>query len=115
MKMLVSLAVLLSVVPAQPGWARSPHGETTRYLCDGGKAFDVTRTGANVSVLFPDGSYELTRKRSSLGEKYVSSKAALIFDDRMAVFVAEDRLDLKGCAQAEDYARTRGERRHAES
>ncbi len=70
------------------------------YQCEGGEAFTVRDSGSAAVVRFTDGDYVLQRKRSSLGRRYASPRAALIIDGETAVFVAEDRLDLDKCTAA---------------
>ena len=59
----------------------------------------TTRTDETAVVRFVDRTYELRRKRSSIGVKYTSARAALIIDGPSAVFVAEDRLQLGTCLE----------------
>ena len=79
----------------------------TRYQCDPRQKLVVKRSGREASVQFVDRSYELRRKRSSIGEKYTSPTAALIIVGPSAVFVAEDRLQLGQCLEANTTALAR--------
>lgn len=87
--------------------ARAPAMIETRYQCDPLQKLVVIRTGREASVQFIDRSYELRRKRSSIGEKYISATAALIIDGASAVFVADDRLQLGQCLEASTTALAR--------
>ncbi len=72
-----------------------------RYTCPESGDLTVERNSASAHVEVAGRSYDLQRKRSSIGEKYISPNAALIIDGPSAVFVAEDRLDLGTCVRAE--------------
>lgn len=83
--------------------AAVPHAET-RYACDFRQQLVVTRTADGARVNFIDRAYELSRARSSIGEKFLSATAALIIDGSSAVFVTEDRLQLGACVEATHVA-----------
>jgi hypothetical protein len=83
--------------------AAAPSAET-RYVCTPAQDLVVTRSGNAAFVQFIDRTYELQRKRSSIGEKYISNTAALIIDGPSAVFVAEDRLQLGTCVESDQIA-----------
>ena len=78
-----------------------------RYACDSGQRLVVRQSGNLASVQFIDRSYQLERKRSDIGQKYLSPTAALIIDGSAAVFVAEDRLQLGQCLEASRTASAR--------
>jgi membrane-bound inhibitor of C-type lysozyme len=80
---------------------------TERYACDARQSLVVVRSPASATVRFIDRTYELQRKRSSLGEKYGSPTAALIIDGSSAVFVADDRLQLGACVKALETAQAK--------
>ena len=77
------------VHPAEPG--------TAQYRCADNRLMAVARNSDGAVVTVGDRSYQLKPKRSSLGERYVSSRASLIIDGTFAAFVAEDLLDLEDC------------------
>lgn len=72
----------------------------TRYACSASQQLSVQRTGLTARVSLGGQSYNLRRQRSSMGTKYLSSRAALIIDGPAAVFVADDHLDLGTCVRA---------------
>ena len=72
-----------------------------RYACDEGQRLVVRESGQSAIVEFIDRTYELQRKRSSIGRKYIAPTAALIIDGTSAVFVAPDRLQLGRCVAAD--------------
>jgi hypothetical protein len=78
--------------------------KTTRYLCDSHQHLVVRRTANSASVEFIDRTYQLQRKASDLGVQYIAPKAALIIDGPEAVFVADDRLQLGRCVEANSFA-----------
>ena len=84
------------------GRAAVAHAATieVRYACQPSQNLVVTRSGDSATVQFIDRTYQLRRKASSIGEKYVSGTAALIIDGKSAVFVADDRLQLGTCVEA---------------
>ncbi|HEU4696412.1 MAG TPA: hypothetical protein VFR92_05570 [Sphingomicrobium sp.] len=92
---------VLSVLGA--AHAAAPTKEV-RYICEPGQRLIVQRSAQTAAVQFIDKSYLLHRKASSIGEKYVSANAALIIDGPSAVFVAEDRLQLGTCTEANSTA-----------
>lgn len=78
-----------------------------RYACPASADLAVQRTGSTARVNYAGHRYELQRKRSSVGDKYVSPKAALIIDGNSAIFVAEDLIDLGTCTRAVPVASSR--------
>ena len=92
------IAAVLSILGAAQAHAATP--TATRYECAPRQNLVVSRTDGMAVVRFIDRTYELRRKRSSIGMKYVSATAALIIDGPSAVFVAEDRLQLGTCREA---------------
>ena len=70
------------------------------YTCEPRQNLVVARSGDTATVHFIDRTYELRRKASSIGEKFIAKDAALIIDNKSAVFVAEDRLQLGTCVEA---------------
>lgn len=78
-----------------------------RYACSATQHLAVQRNGSTAYVNYAGRRYELQRKRSSIGDKYVSSKAALIVDGNSAIFVAEDLIDLGTCVRAVPVASNR--------
>lgn len=77
-----------------------------RYNCSS-RDLDVQRSRSAVHVTFDGRGYDLLRKKSSIGEKYLSADAALIIDGATAVFVAEDHFDLGPCLKAVPLAAAR--------
>lgn len=86
--------------------AQASSGPVT-YACTSSEDLAVQRNHSTARVSFAGRSYELQRRRSSIGDKYVSSKAALIIDGNAATFVAEDLLDLGTCTKAVPVASSR--------
>lgn len=84
--------------------AAAPFGSAKRYICTPAQNFVVTRSKAAASVQFTNRRYELRRKASSIGEKYISGEAALIIDGKSAFFVAEDRFQLGTCVETMSLA-----------
>jgi hypothetical protein len=75
-----------------------------RYACTDAQGFIVTRTADKALVQFDGKTYELQRRPSSIGMKYISASAALIVDGPSAVFVADDRFQLGTCLQTTHVA-----------
>ena len=69
------------------------------YSCSGGRDLTIRRSTLGAHVSLEGKSYELRRHRSSIGEKYLSSKEALIIDGSSAVFVTNNHLDLGTCEE----------------
>lgn len=78
-----------------------------RYACPASADLAVQRSGSTASVNYAGRRYELQRKRSSVGAKYVSPNAALIIDGNSAIFVAEDVIDLGTCTKTVSVASSR--------
>ena len=70
-----------------------------RYTCSADKHLTVERNASVARVSFDGRSYDLHRKHSSIGDKYLSTDAALIIDGPSAVFVTGGNLDLGSCVQ----------------
>jgi membrane-bound inhibitor of C-type lysozyme len=94
--LLFAVLATLGSAQAAPA-ATSASTVSVRYACDAHQMLTMQRSRTAASVQFVGRSYDLQRKRSSIGEKYVSPTAALIIDGVSAVFVAEDRLQLGQC------------------
>ena len=92
------MTIVLSLLGAAQAHAATP--TEMRYQCAPRQKLVVSRTDETAVVRFVDRTYELRRKRSSIGVKYTSARAALIIDGPSAVFVAEDRLQLGTCLEA---------------
>jgi hypothetical protein len=109
-EMRVKLAVGLfvgvaSVLGSAHAIAATPTpAKATHYLCDSHQHLVVWRTANSASVEFIDRTYQLQRKASDLGVQYIAPKAALIIDGPEAVFVADDRLQLGRCVEANSLA-----------
>ena len=95
----VSGAVAVTQAQGAPG--------PVRYACPASADLAVQRNGSTASVNYAGHRYELQRKRSSVGDKYVSPNAALIIDGNSAIFVAEDVIDLGTCTKAVPVASSR--------
>lgn len=97
-----SIAASLAVFPTHAA-VPSP----VRYACLASEDLSVRRNPSTAHVDYAGRTYQLQRKRSSIGDKYVSANAALIIDGNSATFVAEDLLDLGTCTKAVPVASTR--------
>jgi membrane-bound inhibitor of C-type lysozyme len=94
-------AALVALTLAALGGAHAqPAQGTIRYACPASQELVVQRNSSRAHVRLAGRDYDLQRKRSSIGDKYLSSKAALIIDGASAVFVADDRFDLGTCVKA---------------
>ena len=83
-----------------------PHafvGAAVQYSC-GRQDILIERDRSSARVTFQKRSYLLSRKPSDIGEKYLSSAAALIIDGRSAVFVTDEVTDLGKCIEADPMA-----------
>jgi hypothetical protein len=99
------LAGAVSLLGSAHAFAATPRqASETHYLCDAHQHLVVRRTAQSASVEFIDRTYKLQRKASDLGVQYMAPKAALIIDGPEAVFVADDRLQLGRCVQANSFA-----------
>lgn len=97
----VAAGLLAGVVSVLAGVdAHAATATATRYQCNPRQSLVVSRSGDRAVVEFIDRTYELRRKRSSIGETYISPTAALVIDGPSAVFVAQDRLQLGSCVKA---------------
>ena len=96
-----SVAALLALAAASPAHARS----TTRFACPASESLTVHRDGVTAYVQLAGQTYQLKRKQSSIGDKYISANAALIIDGDSAVFVADRVLDLGTCIETVPIAK----------
>ena len=78
-----------------------------RYSCPARGSLTIRRDGSSARVMLAGQAYELTRRPSSIGDKYISSTAALIIDGATAVFVANNHPDLGTCSKAVPVASAR--------
>ena len=90
------MTVLSVLIGTQAHAAAAP----VRYTCGGQREILIKRDHSHAIVRLNGRSYELRRKQSSIGEKYISPVAALIIDGASAVFVAQGHLDLGACTAA---------------
>jgi hypothetical protein len=98
-------AALIASTLAGFGAAQAhPAPNTIRYACATRQELTVQRDGSSARVGLAGRNYDLQRRRSSLGDEYISSNAALIIDGSSAIFVADDRLDLGTCVKATSVA-----------
>jgi membrane-bound inhibitor of C-type lysozyme len=74
------------------------------YACPGREELTVQRDASRPQVSLDGRTYDLQRKRSSIGDKYLSTRAALIIEGPSAVFVAEHRFDIGTCIRASSVA-----------
>lgn len=74
------------------------------YNCPGKQELTVQRDAQRAQVSLDGRTYDLQRKRSSIGDKYLSARAALIIDGPSAVFVAENRFELGTCIRSSSVA-----------
>lgn len=70
------------------------------YACSAAPDLIVQRDRSTAHVTFDGRTYDLQRRPSSIGAKYLSQNAALIVDGGSATFVSEHRLDLGTCTRA---------------
>ena len=75
--------------------SRAPVG----YACPAREGLMVQRDGSSARVNSSGRNYVLQRNHSSIGDKYLSAKAALIIDGDSAVFVTDDHLNLGTCVR----------------
>ena len=78
-----------------------------RYACPASTELTVKRNLATARVTLAGRNYDLQRKRSSIGDKYLSANAALIIDGASAIFVAADHLDIGTCVRSVPVASAR--------
>ncbi len=95
--------ILMSSVNAPVGAA----SHSVRYACPASEHLTVERDSAVAHVRLARHSYDLHRKHSSIGDKYLSRNAALIIDGASAVFVAPGRLNLGTCTRTVPLASAR--------
>lgn len=79
--------------------AHAAGSTATRYACGERQKLLVQRDERVARVIFLDRTYDLRRRQSGIGEKYLSRNAALIIDGPSAVFIAGDRLQLGTCLE----------------
>lgn len=91
-----ALLIIGVAVPAAADAGAAP-AHTVRYACEPRQDFVVESDRRGALVRFEDRSYQLKRKASDIGIKYVSPTATLIIDGPSAIFVADDRLQLGAC------------------
>lgn len=100
-------ALLIAAALAWGGAAQGQAaGGTILYACPANGELIVQRNGSTAHVSLAGRRYDLLRKRSSIGDKYIAPKAALIIDGASAVFVSEDHLNLGTCTEAIPVAST---------
>lgn len=104
-KITLTLAALMAASFANTQARAVP--SPVRYECPASEDLAVLRNRSTAHVNYAGRSYELERKRSSIGNKYVSPNAALIIDGNSAIFIAEDLLDLGTCTKAVPVASAR--------
>ena len=88
-------AVLVGTVAGQAHAAAN----VVRYACAASQELTVQRDNSTAHVNLAGRTYDLRRKRSSVGDKYLSSNAALIIDGTSAIFVAANQLELGACIE----------------
>jgi len=108
LRLKVAAALMSSVLSVLGGaQAHAAPSTTVRYACDARQNLVIERDKGVARVRFVDRTYELKRRASSIGVKYLSPTAALIIDGASAVFVADDRLQLGACTEVPSIAPTR--------
>lgn len=96
-----AFALMLGVLSLLGGaQAIAAESVVVRYACEGKQVLAVRRSRPVADVRFDGTAYRLDRKRSSIGERYSSAKAALVIDGPSAVFVAEDNVRLTKCVDS---------------
>lgn len=84
-----------------------PMVDVAHYDCPASQDLSVHRSAHVAQVSLGGRTYVLKRKPSSIGDKYLTQKAALIIDGDSAVFVADGHLDLGTCRRAVPVAAAR--------
>jgi hypothetical protein len=74
-----------------------PSGLASIYKCAEGRHIRVGRDASKAQVAYDNALYSLSRRPSSIGQKYTSAEATLIIDGDYAAFVSETIVDLDGC------------------
>ena len=92
----VFIGTFISLAAAPAGAS----GRAVQYICPASEHLSVERDGSIAHVTLADRSYDMRRKHSSIGAKYLSRDAALIIDGPSAIFVAPDHLNLGTCITA---------------
>jgi hypothetical protein len=97
----LSAALLIAAATACSLDAPASSDPAQRYLCAGGRTFDIIRSGEVAIVRLGERTYNLHAKRGSLGERYTDRRATLIIDGDFAAFVANDETQLSDCRQVD--------------
>jgi membrane-bound inhibitor of C-type lysozyme len=71
--------------------------DAVHYACSASQGLTVRQSLSDAHVSFAGRTYDLKRRPSSIGQKYLAPHAALILDGDSAVFVAEDHPFLGTC------------------
>jgi hypothetical protein len=90
-------AVLGGCAVALPSCAVAGRPAADTFQCADGRTFAVARTPRSAIVELGQDRLELSRRRSSIGEKYSSKTATLIIDGDFAVLVTRQLNDLRAC------------------
>lgn len=69
------------------------------YACTPGDALTIAHDRMAARVSYDGKTYDLRRKRSTIGLTYLSQRAALVIDGNSAIFVADDHYDLGTCTK----------------
>ena len=99
--------LLVGAILATSGIQAHAAPSPVRYACTERPDLIVERDRSSAQVRVANQTYDLQRKRSSIGAKYGSASAALIIDGASAIFVADNRLDLGNCVKAVPLAAAR--------
>lgn len=97
----ISVAGIVTAFLVMAG-ASSAHAapDAVHYACSASQDLTVQQSRSEARVSFAGQSYDLKRKHSGIGQKYIAPHAALIIDGDSAVFVAEDHPFLGTCVRA---------------
>lgn len=91
---------LLAAVSLSLGVHAQARPASARYTCSAAQDLIVQKSGSGVRVQYAGQIYDLQRHQSSIGDKFISPKAALIIDGSSAVFVADRHIDVGTCFAA---------------
>lgn len=94
---LLGLAILGGCAAALPSCAVSAKPTEDTFRCAGDRTFTVMRTPRSAIVELGQDRLKLSRRRSSIGEKYSSKTATLIIDGDFAVLVTRQLNGLRAC------------------
>lgn len=91
----VCLCIIAVAGTACRSYPNQPIAE--RYKCDNGREFMAIRDDRTATVQVGEQTFQLTAKKSSIGDRYTSDRATLIVDQGFAAFVSEGDEELTTC------------------